>query len=191
MAIRVYLMPIVLDEKSHRVPKYKALFQADWSMMDYGFEPVCLVGVENISAANHTAVVANGDVTALPADLTQQIGAQLTLVQNALAGLNIPENWVQSTHTYLQVLRVVALVFQFSQRLNSTLPNVRLFDTGITLATRVNQLPSNVRTALSDAATSLGFNTAGLGGNTTLRTALKNMADQFSSIEVVVGSQTL
>lgn len=189
MSIRIYLMPIALDEKGHRGPKYKALFHADWTMMDYGFDPVCLVGVENIAVDDHTAVVANGDVTALPADLTQQIGAQLALVQNALAGLNIPENWVQSTHTYLQVLRVVALVFQFAQRLNGALPNVRLFDTGVTLATRINQLPANVRTALSDAATSLGFSTAGLTGSSTLRVALKNMADQFSSIEVMVGSQ--
>lgn len=193
MSFRIYLMPIggAGTRQDPRKPKYASSFDGTgYTMMDYGLEPVCLVEVENISAGAHNIVAANPDVTALPIDLSQTIGAQLTVVQNTLAGLNIPENWVQAGFSYLQVLRVVVLVFQFMQRLHGLLPNARLFDTGVTLATRINQLPANVRTALNAAATSFGFDTAGLTGTTTLRQALKAMADQFPSIEVNLGDQT-
>lgn len=188
MAIRVYLMPIVgtgMGSSDPRRPKYVNTFLSfTWDMVDYGLEPVCLVGITDVSPAIHTSLTSNPDVTALPADLTQNIGAQLTLVQNALSAMNIPEDWVKVGFSYVQVLRVVALVFLFMQRLHATLPGVRLFDTGVTLATRINQLPANVKTALATTATSLGFDTNGLTGPTTLRVALKAMADQFPTIEV-------
>lgn len=187
MAVRIYLMPIIggTGFTDPRRPKYMTTFPAfTWAMMDCGFEPVAIVGVQDIDVGTHATLVANLDVTALPANLSQQIGAQLTAVQTAVAALNIPEDWIQSTFTYLQVLRVVALMFLFMQRLYGTLPNVRLFGGTVTLATTISQLPANVRTALSTAATSLGFDTAGLTGATTLRAALKAMADQFQSIDI-------
>lgn len=191
MAIRIYLMPIAGAGTSAdpRAPKYSSLFGgANWTMMDYGPEPVCIVGVENIGGAAHSAVVANADVTAAPADLTQQIGGQLTAVQAALDSLNIPSNWITSGMTYARVLRILVFVFLFLQRLNGLLPGVRVFGGGVTLATRINQLPANIRTALSDTATSFGFDTSALTGVPTLRVALKGVADQFPDVEMLLGT---
>jgi hypothetical protein len=194
MAVRIYLMPIIggTGFPDPRRPKYLTTFAGfTWEMLDYGFEPACIVGVHDIDPGTHNTLAANADVSALPADLTQQIGAQLTPVQNAVSALNIPEDWIQSTFTYMQVLRVVVLVFLFMQRFHGTLPNVRIFGGAVTLATQINQLPANVRAALATSATSLGFNTAGLGGTTTLRAALKTMANQFSTIKINAFGSTL
>lgn len=195
MAVRVYLMPIIgtgAGSTDPRRPKYVTTFASfAWDLVDYGFEPVCFVGVQNIDAPTHAALVANADVTAMPVDLTTAIGAQLTLVKNTVAGFNIPENWILGTHTYNQVLRVCLLIFLFMQRFHATLPNTLIFTGGITLASTISQLPVATRTALSTTATSLGFSTAGLTGATTLRTALKALADQFPTIEVQAFSSTL
>lgn len=192
MPTRIYLMPLIGTGtlQDGRAPKYMSLFDGDdITMSDYGLEPVCLVAVSNISTAAHNSVVANADVTALPADLTQIIGGQLTAVQTALASINLPGDWVQSGFTYLQVLRVVLLIFKFAQRLNPVLRTTRLFGGGVNLSTQINQLSAPVRTALGSAATSLGFDTSSLAGATTLRAALKAMADQFPNDTLHLGAQ--
>jgi hypothetical protein len=190
LATTIYLMPITgLGTKADpRRPKYVSSFGADWTMMDYGPEDVCLVAVENISVANDAAVAANADVTKVP-PLGQQVGGQLAAVQNALSTLNIPSFWVQSTMTYATVLRVVLLVFQFSQRFNGILPGVKLFGTGVTLSTTISALSSNVVTALNQTAASFGLSTAGITGTTTIGSALKILADQFSGIPLQLGNQ--
>ncbi len=144
----------------------------------------------NPSLAQHLLLIAHADVVALPANLDQQIGAQQAVVQNALQTLNIPENWVQSSFTYRQVLRVVALIFQFMQRLNFVTVD-RLFGSGITLSTRFNQLPQAMRQQLIAAANSLGYDTSSLSGTNTLRSILKTLADQSNLLEVFLGEEVL
>jgi hypothetical protein len=193
--MRIYLMPIAIIPipiaASARQPKYVADFGvATWGMMDYGDEPICLCAVE-ADAALHATLTAHADVTALPADITQAIGAgPLTAVTNALDALNIPSNWILSTHTYRQVLRVVCLVFQFHQRLQG-LGFGRIFTAGVTLSTQFNQLAVGVRNNMIAAAQSLNFDTSGLTGASTLRAILKSLADQFNIPQVFFGANVL
>lgn len=156
--------------------------------MDMGDEPVCIVVAD--VGSDHAAFAAETDVLALPSDLDQQVGAQLATVQNALESRNIPAGWVQGTHTYRQVIRVVAQAFQFMQRLQVVRPG-RLFTGGATLDTRFNQLPVAVRNALVAAATDLGYDTSTLSGTSTLRNILKTMADQWRQIELFIGGEAL
>lgn len=176
-----------------RRPKYvETLAGFVWDLVDYGPEPACFVGVQDIDSETHAALIENADVAALPADLTQQIGTQLAVVQKVVSEFNIPEHWIKATLTYLQVLRVILLMFLFMQRLHGSLPSGRIFSSDeVTLATPINQLPMAVRTAWTAAATSLGFDIAGLAEAATLRVALRSMADQFSTMKINAFGTTL
>lgn len=188
--IRLYLMPLIGagTKDDSRRPKYEATHMAglSWSMMDYGNEPIGLVGIKDISTATHLLLAAELDVLALPQDLDTQIGAQLATVQNAMESRSIPAGWVQGTFTYRQVIRIVAQAFAFMQRLQFITPN-RLLTGAVNLDTRFNQLPVAMRNDLVSAANSLQYDTSSLSGTSTLRVILKTMADQWRQIELIIG----
>lgn len=189
----IYLLPLLGDgtKGDPRRPAYIATDAPalNYTLMDFGTEPVCLLHMIP-SDSQDTALKAHADVFALPANLNQVIGGQLAAVQNALATFNIPEDWVQATMTYRRVLHVVALACQVMQRLAVFLPT-RLFAGGVTLATRLNQLPVGTRMLLQQAAVDLGLDTAGLTGASTLRTVLKNLADQVPLETIYLGDEVL
>lgn len=194
MAHRLYLTPLSGSgtKLDPRRPKYAADAESrdiPWAMMDFGAEPLCLFSAD-IPDDLHAQFAAQPDVLALPLNLDQAIGAQLTTVQNALESRNIPAQWILDTHTYRQVIRIVAQLCQFLQRLNG-LTASRLFKSGITLDTRFNQLSVTMRQLLVDAATSFNYNTSSLSGTSTLRNILKTMADQWSQIEMFIGGRAL
>lgn len=191
MTHRLYLLPLVPNAKGAMIPAYAdaELGGVETNLVSYGSEPVCLLAAD-VTAAQHGALTAHADVTALPADLTQAIGGQLGAVQAALVSLNIPEDWVQGTHTYRQVVRVVATVFLFASRLQAA-QVARLFGGTVTLATRFNQLPAGVRTALRDTADSLGIDSTQLSGTMTLRQLLKFCGDSAHLFEIHLGQETV
>lgn len=189
----IYLLPLVGagTHDDRRRPAYIATEApgVEYTLMDFGMEPVCLLHIHT-TGAQDTALQAHADVFALPANVAQVIGGQLAAVQNVLATFNIPEDWVQATMTYRQVLRRIALMCQFMQRLAVFLPTP-LFTGGVTLATRFNQLPAATRTVLQAAAGDLGLDTSGLTGATTLRVILRNLADQLVIDTVFLGEESL
>jgi hypothetical protein len=158
--------------------------------MDYGPEPVCLVAVQDIPPETHTTLAGEPDCVAVPSDLDSEVGAQLTQVRNVIEALNIPAGWVQSTHTYRQLLRIVAAMFQFMQRFAAVGGNTRVFQSGINLDSTYGSLPLNVRNALRDTADSLGYDRSGIVAGTTVRAMLKQMGDQWSQLEIHLGGET-
>jgi hypothetical protein len=193
MSNRYYLMPLTgagtrIDP---RVPKYRStdLAGVDVSLMDFGTEPVCLVAAD-VTTDQHAALVAHPDVMAAPVSLDSQVGANLTTVQAAIESFNIPADWIQSTFTYRTVLRGLAAIAQFLQRFQN-FQLASIFQSGITLATRFNQLPPPVQANLRNAATDLGYSTAGLSGTSTIRQILINLGNQFRAVDTIfVGDQT-
>jgi hypothetical protein len=192
--LRVYFMPLsgagTVDDK--RRPKYAStdLAGVPFVSMNYGAEPLCMV-LAAVTSGQHSALAAEPDVITTPATLGNTIGGNLTAVQNALDAINIPSNWVQNTQTYAQVLRIVATIFLFAQRLHRFTPT-RLFDTGIALSTQFQDLPLGMRQALQNAATELGYDTSGLSGTNTVRQMLKALGDQFSAaLPIHLGGQDL
>lgn len=175
-------MPIigVGTKADPRRPSYRDTHLAglSWSMMDYGNEPLAIVGVKDIPPATHIALAAETDVLALPENLDTELGAQLTAVQNAMEARNIPSGWVQAGMTYRTIVRMVVQAAAFLQRLQAT-TSTRLLGSGVTLDTQFSALPVAMRNAMVSAATSLGYDTTGLSGANTLRTILKNVADQW------------
>lgn len=191
MALRIYLMPIIGDgsKLDPRRPKYADthLSGFSWQAMDYGDEPTCIVASD--LGAGHAALAAEVDVTAVPSDLNQIVGAQLSTVQSTLEGFNIPAGWINSNHTYRRVLRVVSVLFQISQRYQGKLFG-RIFTSGVTLNTQFSDLPDQARARLLEVSNSFGFDTSGLTGSSTLRQILKEFVDQFVG-PIVFGDNSL
>jgi len=194
MAIRFYLVPIETVDGNKRGPKYLlwrftesiAPLDVRWSGMDYGLEPVILVWAD-VDAVQHTTLSTNVDVISIPANIDATITAGvLPAVKSALEALNVPAGWVTTGHTYRQVLRIVAGLFQFAQR-HHGVHLERLFSGGFDLNTQFNTLPLAVRQRLVATANSLNYDTLDLSGSSTIRQILKNLADQWGSKPIVMG----
>ena len=188
---RFYVVPVIgtgADHTDGRRPKYFDTLGAAWSAMDYGAEPVMLVRAE-VTAAQDASLRANADVFALPVNLDVNLTTtEVTSVRTVLEALNIPaSNWVTTAVTWRQLLRTVAQMMQFLQRLNAVQGNTRLFGGTITLTTRWNQLNAAQQSALRQAASSMGFSTTALAGSSNFRAMLKAMADQWGNRPVVMG----
>ncbi len=182
-------MPAVgdgLSQATIRRAKYADLdlLRAGWTLapyvaMDYGLEPVFLVSA-NLSGSDHTLLAGQSDVTSVPANLDATVTAgALTTVQNALEALNLPAQWVTTSHTYRQVVGVVIRVSLLAQRFHGK-GFGRIFDGGVTLSTTIGSLPQQKLNNLEEAAQSLGFDTSGVTGGMTIRQALKLLGDQWT-----------
>lgn len=148
-----------------------------WQAMDYGLENVFVVAMD-LTAQNHTTLMAQPDVLGVPSPIDATVSAQaLNTVQTKLEAGNIPADWVTTAMTYRQVMSRVLRIITFMQRYRGIFG--QLFAAGATLDTRVNQIPVNARNALTAAAVSFGANTTGIGGTTLLRQALVIVADQL------------
>ena len=178
--MRFYLVPKTGDGLTRLTafrPKYIAdLEGVDWAARDYGLEDVLLVGAA-VTPAQHTLLVGNLDLIAIPQDLDQPIGLTvLTTLQAKLEGLHIPAEWLTVSQTYRDAMRVVAKLFGLMGRFHAREGRV-FFQTGITLDTRMNQLSQAQRTALEATAVDLGLTVTGITPTTPVRQVLKRFAD--------------
>lgn len=198
MPTRFYILPIESNSNA-RGPKYFAWkFDPDppgikcrWSAMDYGLMPVMLLLAHDISVENHTALAANGDVISVPENIDQSISAgAINQVKGALDTLNIPSDWVTTAYTYRQILRMVAGLFQFAQRLHG-LFGERVLASGVTLESTIASLPAPVVLKLRAAAQSFGWDTSAIVGDWKLRRVLKYLADQWGEQVFYLGGYEL
>lgn len=161
-----------------------------WAMMDYGFEPSCLVAAD-VDTATDLLLGAQVDVRRIPDDLDQTLGAQQVAVASALEALNIPSQWLTGSLTYRQVLRIVAGIFALLQRFPAITRNAnRLFGGAVTLDTQFNQLSLATRQALRDTATDLKLDTSGFTSTSTLHEILRGVGQQYSQRAFVLGGIT-
>lgn len=195
MAVRYYLVPKI-GTGSLATPASPDPFRPKYfdglvyTALDYvqgsGF---CMLVACDTTAPQHTAIVANADAVAAPTDLAQTIGANLATVQAALASFSIPAAWVTSAMTYAVLVRWIARLFMVARAVHGQ-SGGRLLPAGVTLASTLGDLTAGQRTALTNAAQSLGCSTTGITLATTLAAALKIVADQIT-LPVFVGKQGL
>lgn len=182
MTVRVYLMPIVVGPRGRfdqvRLPKYLGLVDGrSCTMLSYGQEDACLFVVDSTDA-QHTALTANADVRAFPADLDSAVSAgNRAQIVNALEALNVPAQWVANGQTFRVVLRRLVGIFLLLQRVHGR--GFRFLQQA--LDNQINTLPANVRQSMQDAAADLQLSTGGITGTTTLRAALTAIGAQFDS----------
>lgn len=200
MSFRLYIVPVVGTgaRTDPRRPKY---FQSaadgtgqtgiiasgsSWSAMDYGFSPWMVVGAD-LSTSDDNLIVGKADAFALPFDLAPTLTSQqVTAVQSKLEAINVPAGWVNTSLTWITVVRKVLGMFSFLQRFAGQYADENgvafdLFSGVVTLSTTFGSLPQAVQNAMTSAAISFGFSTTGLTSGTTLRVALKALADDFSA----------
>lgn len=188
MAVRFYIVPKTGDGLTPDTafsPKYVAELldstqPGRWRVRDYGMEPVMLVGA-NVTPEEHATITNNVDVISIPQNLDATISlTALSTVQNRLEALRIPAAWVTTSNTYRDVLRVVYRVFSVFGRFWA-LYGKTVFESGITLDTRMNEMTAGQRNALSNVLTnSLGLGDLSWITNTaTMRQVLKGAADRL------------
>ena len=182
---RVYIVPII-QTGNYRYPAGVASknnpegLAVPWALMDYGLinRGILVAEVDDTQAAQLDAVQG---VIILPVNLDTQLTAgAVTTVRNALEAAGIPAGWVSTADTYRSVLRSIAGIFQYMQRVTAILgyaPTV----TQAALNTQYSGLPGPVQTAMLQAAQDMQFDYSGLRATSTLRAILKTMADQWAS----------
>lgn len=189
MTTRYYLVPLI-DDDGLRAPKYIIDLGVTWGAMDYGIIDTALVAAD-VSDAQHTGLIANADVVAIPLNIDNTISlAALPLVSAQLENLKIPGNWVNTGHTYRQVLRMVGGLFQFAQR-HRALSGKIIIPENINLGQSWGDLGQQTRLELQMTADSFNYNTTGVTAATTIRTILKALADQWGAQEFLLGRFTL
>jgi hypothetical protein len=177
MAIRVYLMPRIGSGLSHldaRRPKYP-LSKA--RCIRCGQEMFCVV-IADVTNAEHTAVSANADVRAFPADLdtTVNAGARTTIV-DTLEAMRVPAQWVTVGMTYRALLRRLVGMFFVLQSLEER--NIRLLSAN--LDAPVSSLAVGARQALEGVGLDLSFDSSAVHGSTSLRAVLAGIGAQFAA----------
>lgn len=185
MAIRLYILPLIGTgtDADPFSPKY-ITDGRPYTQMHYGIRDATLVAVD-VTDDEHTTLASQSDVAAVPQNLDATIGDALDRVQTVLEALRIPSGWVTSMHTFRTVLRIVAGVFQFSQRM-SGLTGQRIADSGVTLNTRWNSFPTALRQAITDTADDLGYDST-VQGNPQLRTILRELGEAWGATSFVLG----
>lgn len=177
MAIRVYLMPRIgsglthLDARRQKYPLSKS------RCIRCGQEMFCVV-IADVTNAEHTAVAANADVRALPADLDTTLNAAArTAIVDILEAMRVPAQWVTVGMTFRVVLRRLVGMFFVLQSLEER--NIRLLSAD--LEAPVSSLSLGARQALQGVASDLSFDGSAVNGSTSLRAVLAGIGNQFAA----------
>jgi hypothetical protein len=194
--IRWYVLPVEevdVEGMPARGPKYFSWrfspdgVLADWQMMDYGRINAAIL-VADVTQAQHDELVANPDCVSPPENIDQNITAgAIPAVQNVLEALRIPAGWVTTDYTYRDILRMVAGLFQFSQR-HHGLFDEDLIPNQAALDLRWNQIQINRRNRIRATVSDLNYDPTGITNQTTVRQILWNFAQQWGNSEFYFGS---
>lgn len=161
-------------------PKYVPALGVQWLACDLPRHWVIVWA--DATPAQDATIAANADALVVP-PLDNTIA--LVATQNALEGLGVPAQWLQSGMTYRQVVRVVVGIANFAQRCEGLGQRITL--TG-NLNLTVAALPAAIQNVLAAAADSMGLDRTGITGATTLRQVLAIMAQQFiAGVSVSLG----
>lgn len=196
MPYRVYITPVVLapylNTGMAMQPKHIGQSSYAWEMVDYGAEQTAFVAVHDVSAADHAIWVADPEVFALPVDLTQNMTAGAVIAaQTFLEARNIPAQWINTTRTYKQVLKVTIGLFQFIQRWRGITRGSSPFKEGLDLNRSYSSLPSNTKVTLQGCFTTLNIDSSMLTGASTIREILFEFGTQFATRSIIFGGEPL
>lgn len=196
MTIRFYIIPIeriIIGGINNRGPKYfywkenRTGITDPWNMIDYGLIDQAVIA-SDITQVNHDSLVLNPDVYSFPVDLNQTMPQiEQNNLSSFLETIKIPGQWLSGTQTYRTVLRIITGVFLYIQRVCGIIRIDPTTVPGVTLNSQYQDLDLTLQSALNQAAIDLGYDFSGVSGNTTLRSLLKNMADQWGTRPIYIG----
>jgi len=160
-----------------RRPKYVPALGVDWAMVDHGEAAIVWA---NATPAQSASIGTHADALVVP-PLGNAINVAATAT--ALEAMNIPAQWLSAAMTYRVVLRIVIGMAQLLQRLDGRGQKLTL--TPAVLDLTVAQIPAGTRANISDAINSLGLDTSGISGTTTVREVLRMIGQQFAAKRIV------
>lgn len=114
--------------------------------------------------------------------------------RNRLENNEIPAQWVNTGDTRRQIIRGLAGVFRFAQRVEArTGTGLResFQQFGITLDTTWSALPQGAKNVINETADDFGWTNPGFTGATELRAILKFMSDQFENSELIIRNTSI
>lgn len=184
MADRAYLVPMEIDESIPARPRRRPKYFADgtfegigWSANDYGFEPWVLV-LADLTDKQIAILIVNTDVYAFPESLDDKLQEKdLATLQGFLENAKIPAEWIATSHSWREILRSILQIFSVGSRFTFLLGEAA-FTKGITLDSKVEDLPALDQAKLDQTAKDQGLTKDPIAPTDTLRTILKELADQ-------------
>lgn len=178
---------------SHMVDPQSNLLELEgvtWGNLHYGRENSMIVCAD-VTPAQHTLLAAQPGIMSLPENIDQTMtSGAVTTAKAYLENLSIPAGWVNTSLTYRSVLRTIAGMFMFVQRIGG-ISKKKISELGITLETQWKNILTATQIIIRDAADSLGLDSSAVTGNTRVREILKIMADQFSTHTYQIAGYTL
>lgn len=185
MAIRFYVIPKIgtgVSTDPFR-PNYVEGMGISWRAIDHAHEDAMLV-VADVTPTQHTTLVSNADVLAVPQDLDSTLTAgAVTIVQSRFEAVHIPAEWVTTNTTYRQVLRVFIRVCLLLQRFDG-LFHATFWEVGLTLDTTVGQLSATQKQRIRNAAESQGLDTSFITNAMTLRFVFRTWANAMPPLQL-------
>ena len=178
-------MPVIgdgsIEDLGYRAKHTETFLGHGLSQKHFGTERWCLCTFHpELSGANHTALVADPQVFALPENINQQIGGQLANVTSKLNAVNIPWRWIQATTTYKQLIRRLVQFFDMMEKAATLAEDqvTKMFEGGRTLETTIGSLAPALRNRLTNVATRWNLDTTGLNGSSTIEEVLVHLTQQ-------------
>ena len=191
--VEIYIMPLKGggSRENPRRPKY-AEQAISYGSTRFGEEGETLTAMLAL-ADSHAIIQADADVIRIdPANLDNTLsGGAVTTITNFLEARNIPANWITTSNTSRQVLRVTLGVFLFTQRYAKLAGKQKIFLAGVDLTKVLSSFPANVRTNLIQAADDLGLDRSTVNNTWTIRQLLRHFGQQWVTIPINLNVVTI
>ncbi len=188
MAIRRYLTPLIgTGTPGDTLRPALAGIASGWRASDGRADATAPAGTmlveADLTAAEHTAVLALAGVTYLPLDaagsvpvgldepLSTMTAANRTALANRLEAIDVPLGWATGTTTPREVLR-------FAMRRLLLRQHLRADDWNEGLDTLVSAVPVMKRQRIAATLEAIGVDTSVIAGTDTLRSVLRKVAQQ-------------
>ena len=187
--IRFYLVPIEYGANGEVGPKYfNWRFDPDppgianYSMFrPYGLIEWGIVSAE-VTQTEHDALALNSDVFAPPENIDNNVGAgAMDQVKTALETMYIPTDWVDTSYTYRQLLRMVAGLFMFANA-HRAMHGEELITAQSQLDLAWSDIPLDKRQRIIATADSRGYDYSEVQPTWLVRRILKHLADKWALV---------
>ncbi len=194
MAWKLYTVPIISVVRmgeAGREPKYVPDLGVSWAMIDYGYQPTCIVAAD-VDASQDNTIAGKPDAIPIPDDLSGQVGGNPVLsgIKSKLAASMTPETWIVATTTYQQILRMINAISILLLRYAVMNSDATAPFTSLTLDSLFSAMPVAKRTGFINAAQNMGLSTTAFVGTNTLRVVLQSVGDQMTNVGRTLGGTT-
>jgi hypothetical protein len=201
--IELFLIPMIVVGTNrfgqpHKAPKY---IHDDpnvigYSAVRYSRVSEAIVAVE-ADQTTLNALAGESDVFRMADDSTIDNtinNGQRNSIRNFLEARDIPAQWVNTGDTRREIIRGLAGIFLFAQRVEGRTGEglkESFQQAGISLDSTWSSLPQSAKDILTETADSFGWTNPGFTGSTTIREILIFMSQQFEGTPISIGGYDL